>query len=112
MLLGIAAGVGTAVIWFGAHPVSLEKRLLMLLVALILAGIEPIAQAWDNRQKNRKGEYLHETGVALNDLIPDGKVKIRGEIWKARSYDGNPISSGSRVKTARREGLTLIVARE
>jgi membrane-bound serine protease (ClpP class) len=49
------------------------------------------------------------TAVAIDDLAPQGTVRIRGEIWKARSSSGKNIVSGSRVRVLYVEGMVLIV---
>ena len=46
-------------------------------------------------------------GVADNDIYRDGRVKVRGEYWKARS--SSPISAGKAVKVLAVESLTLEV---
>ena len=39
---------------------------------------------------------INETGEAITDLKPTGTVKVRGEIWKAESADGD-ISNGTKI---------------
>jgi membrane-bound ClpP family serine protease len=48
------------------------------------------------------------TGEALEDMQPDGMVKIRGELWSARSVSGN-IAGGTKVVVVARNGLKLSV---
>ncbi|HOP08673.1 MAG TPA: NfeD family protein [Candidatus Methanofastidiosa archaeon] len=51
------------------------------------------------------GEYV---GVSISDIKDDGLVRIRGEIWKARSE--SPIEEGREVEVVRLlEGMTLLV---
>jgi len=45
----------------------------------------------------------------IEELSPYGTVKMRGEIWKAYSVEGNTISSGEQVEVVGQEGLTLKV---
>lgn len=49
-----------------------------------------------------------ETGEALTALDPEGKVRVHGEIWNARSASGN-VKKGGRVKVVRMENFTLTV---
>ncbi len=49
--------------------------------------------------------------IVIEDLQPEGKVLLEGEIWKARSIDKSRIPSGERVYVVDVEDLTLIVAR-
>lgn len=38
-----------------------------------------------------------------------GEVKVAGEIWTARSYDGNPIAPGVEVDVFEIDGVTVVV---
>lgn len=51
---------------------------------------------------------LGETGEALTQLNPDGRVKVHGEIWNAVSVSGK-IPKDARVKIVGLENLTLRV---
>ncbi len=49
-----------------------------------------------------------EIGVALSDLAPEGKVKVHGEYWNARSEPG-PVEAGARVRVVAVAGRHLEV---
>jgi membrane-bound serine protease (ClpP class) len=49
-----------------------------------------------------------KTGVVVVPLTPDGKVKVQGELWKARSQAGDLLKDQP-VEVLATEGLTLIV---
>ena len=51
-----------------------------------------------------------EVAEALGPLDPAGQVRVRGEIWNARS--SGPVSTGSSVRIQAVEGLTLFVEPE
>ncbi len=48
-------------------------------------------------------------GVAVSEIAPEGMIKARGELWKARSHDGSGIAVGTEVEVIRAETLTLWV---
>jgi membrane-bound serine protease (ClpP class) len=48
-----------------------------------------------------------ETGRALSDLAPGGRVLVHGEYWDARADE--PVAAGSSVLVVGKEGFTLIV---
>lgn len=48
-------------------------------------------------------------GVAVSDIDPDGMIRARGEIWKARSEGGVRIEAGTEVEVIRAETLQLWV---
>ena len=47
------------------------------------------------------------TGVAIDDLFPEGQVKVNGEIWRARCEAG--CDAGAAVVVRAVNGLTLEV---
>jgi membrane-bound serine protease (ClpP class) len=51
---------------------------------------------------------LGTTGEAITACDPEGSVRIRGEIWKARADP--PVAGGERVVVKAVDGLTLSVA--
>lgn len=55
---------------------------------------------------------LNETGEAISPIQPDamGRVRVRGEIWQARS--DTPLQPGDRVRITNVDGLTLTVRKE
>ncbi|MBU6213048.1 MAG: NfeD family protein [Actinomycetales bacterium] len=52
---------------------------------------------------------LGSSGVALTDVAAAGQVKLRGEVWSARAYDGVPIAAGTKVDVIAIEGATAAV---
>lgn len=48
-------------------------------------------------------------GVAVSKIAPEGMIRARGELWKARSENGAPIKVGTEVEVVRADGLTLWV---
>jgi membrane-bound ClpP family serine protease len=47
-------------------------------------------------------------GKAMNQLEPEGWVKIEGELWEARS-EGGPIAEGAKIRVTGQKGLKLRV---
>jgi membrane-bound serine protease (ClpP class) len=55
-------------------------------------------------------ELLGQVGVVREALAPNGLVFVRGELWRARAANGEPIEPGTPVKIERIEdGLVLEV---
>lgn len=50
-------------------------------------------------------------GEVFADLVPQGLVRIKGEIWKAESTTSETIPRNEKVVVVRVEGLTLMVER-
>jgi membrane-bound serine protease (ClpP class) len=65
-------------------------------------------RALQSKQTTGSEGLLGETGEALTQLNPDGRVKVHGEIWNAVSVSGK-IPKDARVKIVGLENLTLRV---
>ena len=52
---------------------------------------------------------IGETGEAIEDVSPDGVVRIRGALWRARSNRATPVTAGDHVKVVEIDGLWLEV---
>lgn len=52
-------------------------------------------------------EMIGATGEALEKFSGDGRVRVHGEEWRARTR--KPLKRGDRIKVVAREGLTLVV---
>lgn len=53
-----------------------------------------------------------EIGAAVEDVAPDGVVKINEALWKARTNRATPVRVGDRVRVVAVEGLVLEVEPE
>ena len=47
-------------------------------------------------------------GVTITDCAPEGQIKVKGQIWKARS--DRDVDAGAEVRVTGTEGLLLEVA--
>lgn len=55
-----------------------------------------------------RDEIMGQMGVAITDLTPRGQVKIRREVWSARSMTGS-IVAGTKIEVIEMDGIHLIV---
>ena len=70
-------------------------------------------QAYDWERSGRSRSMLGERGIARERLAPQGFVRVRGELWRARKIgDGPPIEAGQPVKIVKMQGLTVFVEPE
>jgi membrane-bound serine protease (ClpP class) len=54
-------------------------------------------------------KVLWEAGEVCSDLRPEGAVLVHGELWRARSRDGSPITERTRVRVVGVQGHLLLV---
>jgi membrane-bound serine protease (ClpP class) len=84
------------------------------LVAVVVGGTLDIAETglfiwWSKRRKASVGveSMVGKRGTVVNDLWPEGQIKVGGELWRARCEGG--CESGTDVVVRGIEGLTLVV---
>ena len=91
-------------------------RIAILVMAILLGlfflfGAAAVVKAHRRKPKAGKEELIGEVGKVVEDLDPEGVVKLHGELWKARSRDGSVIRVGEEVRVVEVNGLTLTVER-
>jgi membrane protein implicated in regulation of membrane protease activity len=108
----------------GAEPTSLLVAILLALlvlpspwgvVAVGAAALFELAEAYlvVRFSRHRRAQVGAETlvgehGVVVVPCRPDGQIRVRGEIWKARSEEGADV--GETVRVLAVDGLTLLVS--
>jgi membrane-bound serine protease (ClpP class) len=84
-----------------------------LLAAVLVVSAAAVAVGWVGLSGRGTVAYHPERiegaeGIAVNDLAPDGLVRVRGEQWSATSVNGTA-RAGTRVQVLRVSGLRLDV---
>jgi membrane protein implicated in regulation of membrane protease activity len=109
---GAAAGGFTAAL--GAPP-AVSVGVFALVSVALLAVVRPIAK------RHMRTPRAVRTGVAalvgteavVLEAVDgrDGRIKLAGEVWSARAYDGDSVFSvGQRVHVLEIDGATALVA--
>uniref|UniRef100_UPI002606C657 NfeD family protein n=1 Tax=Thermococcus sp. TaxID=35749 RepID=UPI002606C657 len=83
--------------------------LAVLLGLFFLFGMTAVVRARRRKPETGKEEMIGAIGRVVEDLDPEGVVKVRGELWKATSRTGEKIRVGEVVKVVGMRGLILIV---
>jgi membrane-bound ClpP family serine protease len=97
---------------------KLDFNLPLFALILIMAawlGFAVFTYRMGSRALKKKPEIglsdmVGSRGEVVRSLDPEGMVRIRGELWKARSAGGK-IEVGTEITVVGREGLRLIVRR-
>jgi membrane-bound serine protease (ClpP class) len=83
---------------------------ILFFVICLCLGIAIVVILWMNK-KSETGA-LHLIGamaLVQTELVPEGTVLLRGEIWSARSHDGRVIAADSKVRIlSARDHLLLV----
>ena len=79
-----------------------------------MALLRPWAKRFVNDRKTATNAdaFLNLEGVvtqAIDEVRGTGQVKVRGQVWTARSVDGSAIPAGASVRTVRIDGAKLMV---
>jgi membrane-bound serine protease (ClpP class) len=69
-----------------------------------------VARATRRRPTTGLEGLVGTTGVAISPLTPQGRVRLHGETWKART-EGGELLRDEPIEVLRTEGLTLVVRR-
>ena len=91
-------------------------RIAIIVMAILLGlfflfGAATVVKAHRKKPEAGREELVGEVGKVVEDLDPEGVVKLHGELWKAESKDGKRIPVGEKIRVAEVKGLTLIVER-
>jgi membrane-bound serine protease (ClpP class) len=93
-----------------AVAISIEVIVMIALLTLIffLFAITLGIKAQRRKVTTGREGIVNEIGTAITDLVPEGDIKIHGEIWKAESTEGT-IKTGSKVIVVSLSNLKLKV---
>lgn len=77
---------------------------------LIVGMFYNIVMFWSMHAKPRTGleAMIGESALVIKDIDPEGKVEVRGELWRATAQD-TKITTGKTVEILNVEGMILIV---
>jgi len=83
---------------------------IAIVIALVVDLIEVTVGLWYSKRRRASvgtETLVGATGVALDELLPEGQVRVNGEIWRARCEAG--CDAGASVVVRAVNGLTLEV---
>lgn len=113
-LVGVGALAAAAVAFAGLGAAAQLVAFAATSTALLVFVRPPVKKAIDRGGTSERTDPRVLTGasaVVVERVSEDsGQVRINGELWRARPYEGNaPIESGAPVSVAAVEGATLLV---
>ncbi len=94
--------------WYSTFLITVVGTVLGLLIILIFI----IQRVIDSRRRFSDGSAYFNAplkGVVVSEINPEGAIKARGELWKARSAEGTVIPVGTEVEIVRADTLMLWV---
>ncbi len=94
-------------------PIYLQIAIFLIATLVMLIYTRPVAQKYlrIGASKTNVTALLGETGIVLKriDTYNLGQVKVKGQIWTAKSESGQDIPRGEEVEITAVEGVKLVV---
>lgn len=81
-------------------------------VVMMLGGMPSIVRSRFSTPTIGREGMIGEMGEAVQDVRPDGVVRVRDALWKAHTNRATPIAEGDRVRVVGIDGLMLEVEPE
>jgi membrane-bound serine protease (ClpP class) len=109
----IAMAVGAIFLFQNAPAPYHTSKPLVITIAVVLGSVWAFAvgKAWQVRHKPVEVSPEAIAG-AVGEVRRDGLVFVNGELWQARSADGERLHAGERVRVESLDGLVLTVRPE
>jgi membrane-bound serine protease (ClpP class) len=112
----IALLAGSILLFSGVAPeieVPLWLILLITVGSVLFFGFAMTVAMRARRRQVITGQegLIGLVGESRADLSPEGQVRVKGALWKARALNG-PIPAGRKVRVRRVDGLLLLVQEE
>lgn len=109
------AAIAVIVLW-GLPKIDVNLPLFVLIIIMLTwLGFSVFTYLLGSRALRRKPvdgmpDMVGTRGKVVSRLDPEGMVKIKGELWRAKSA-GKKIEAGEEVTVVGQKGLKLIVRR-
>jgi membrane-bound serine protease (ClpP class) len=94
--------------WYTTFLITVVGTVIGLLIIIIFIAQRIV----DSRRRYKDGSaYFNppQKGIVVNELKPEGMIKARGELWKARSINDSELEIGREVEVVGSENLLLWV---
>ena len=102
--------------YFFPEQIVIQMILLFVLSIVFIVLTKPLIQKLKYaKEKTNADRLIGMEGIVLEQIQPvkgTGQVKVSGQIWSAKSSDGNEIAVGEIIKIKNIEGVKLVVDRE
>jgi membrane-bound serine protease (ClpP class) len=113
---GAALVAGSIWLYDGAAALDPPWWVLVLVcgatLLFVLSGMTAMVRSRFSTPTIGREELIGETGTAEVGVDPDGVVRVRDALWRARTNRATPIAAGDTVRVVAVEGLLLEVEPE
>ena len=113
-----AASLTAGSIWLYGGSTRLDPKWWVLVLVIggtilfMLSAMTAMVRSRFSTPTIGREELVGELGAAVADVDPDGVVRIRDALWRARTNRATPIRAGDSVRVVSVEGIVLEVEPE
>ncbi len=110
----VSALVAALIAAFGAG-VGVQITVFIVVSAILVVATRPLAKRFLNRKivATNADRIISAQGVVveeINSVKGIGQVKVMGQVWSAKSANGDNIADGTDVKVVALEGVKVVVS--
>ena len=110
---GASLVAGSVWLYGGSSRLDPAWWMIVLVVGgfalFMLSGMTAMVRSRFSTPTVGREELVGELGVAEVDVAPDGVVRVRDALWRARTNRATPISAGAEIRVVSVEGIVLEV---
>lgn len=112
----VSALVAAVFAAFGAGP-GVQIPVFVVVSAILVIATRPLAKRFLNRNTvaTNADRIISTQGIVIeeiNSIKGTGQVKVMGQVWSAKSAEGEDIAEGTSVKIVALEGAKVVVLTE
>ncbi len=109
----IALAIGSVRLYDGLSvPLWVMAVVLAGTALAMVSGMPAMVRARFSTPTIGRESMIGDTGVALDQVAPEGRVEVRGAPWRARTNRATPIDAGAVIRVVGIDGLVLEVEPE
>jgi membrane-bound serine protease (ClpP class) len=109
----VALAVGTVRLYDGLSvPLWVMAVVVAGTVLAMVSGMPAMVRARFSTPTIGRESMIGDTGTALDEVAPEGRVEVRGAPWRARTNRATPIAAGAVIRVVGIDGLVLEVEPE
>ena len=119
--IGILTAGGAVALFFGSLmlfdvqggitlPLNIIITSVICVTVFFAFALGMALRAMKKKVVTGKESLIGQTGIAKEDLNPEGFIIVEGELWWSKAE--NPVKKGEKVVVSQKEGQTLIVKKE
>ncbi|MDN5325913.1 MAG: hypothetical protein PWP41_609 [Moorella sp. (in: firmicutes)] len=114
LILFAAGALGAALAMALGLPLAFQVGVFVVISVTLAVFVQPILKRTlvlnHQGRPSNTGALIGQQGYVVEEVTADrGLVRVNGEVWSARSLDGQILNAGAPVRVVQVEGAKLLV---